>query len=248
MEQKELISIILPTHNGSAYIAQSIESCLNQSYGNVELIVVNDASKDDTKDIISSYEDTRIFYLENDTNMGLANSLNKGFSRSKGDFLTWTSDDNYYTPDALTKMLSKLKETKSVDFVYANYYRINENGKIIDRVRVNRSLNLLRNNCIGPCFLFKRVVYLRIGEYDPNFFLAEDYEYWIRVLKRFKMKNMNDYLYYYRSHSDSLTSKYNPENAVIVFRKAFDKHVTLYLRIRYHMMLFAGKVKSLIFN
>jgi glycosyltransferase involved in cell wall biosynthesis len=246
IEQKKLISIILPTHNGSAYIAQSIESCLNQSYGNVELIVVNDASEDNTKDIISSYEDPRIFYLENDRNMGLANSLNKGFSRSKGDFLTWTSDDNYYTPDALLRMLSKLKEASSVNFVYANYYRINEIGKIIGKVSVKKSLNLLRNNCVGPCFLFKRIVYSRIGEFDPTFFLAEDYEYWLRVLKRFKMKNMNDYLYFYRSHSDSLTSKNNPGNTAIVFRKAFEKHSTLSLRTRYHMMLFADKVKRLI--
>ena len=159
MEQKELISIVLPTHNGSKYISQSIECCLDQSYRNIELIIVNDASNDDTKEIISSHEDPRILYLENDRNIGLAKSLNKGFSRSKGDYLTWTSDDNYYAPDALLRMLSKLKETRDVDFVYANYCRIDESGKLVDEIVVKESLHLLRRNCVGPCFLYTRQVY-----------------------------------------------------------------------------------------
>jgi glycosyltransferase involved in cell wall biosynthesis len=246
MEHNDMISIVLPTHNGSAYIAQSIESCLNQSHGKLELIVVNDASKDDTKEIISSYEDPRILYLENDRNMGLANSLNRGFSGSKGEYLTWTSDDNYYASNALAKMLSALKGSKDIDFVYANYSRIDGNGNLIDRIGVKESLHLLSRNCVGPCFLYTRHVYEKVGDYNPDFVLAEDYEYWMRVIKHFKMKSLENYLYYYRLHGDSLTFKHTSENAASVARKAFEKHVTLRLRIRYHLMMYRNSLLKLL--
>ena len=242
----DMISIVLPTHNGSAYIAQSIESCLNQPYGNLELIVVNDASQDDTKKIISSYEDPRILYLENDSNMGLANSLNRGFSASKGEYLTWTSDDNYYASNALAKMLSELKGSKNIDFVYANYSRIDGNGNLIDKIAVKESLHLLWRNCVGPCFLYTREVYKKVGDYNPDFVLAEDYEYWMRVIKNFKMKNLDSYLYYYRLHGDSLTYKHTSENAASVAKRAFEKHVTLRLRIRYHLMLYRNSFLKLL--
>jgi cellulose synthase/poly-beta-1,6-N-acetylglucosamine synthase-like glycosyltransferase len=178
--------------------------------------------------------------------MGLANSLNKGFSESKGDYLTWTSDDNFYAPDALTRMLSKLKESPGVDFVYANYYRINEKGKNIERVRVKDSLYLLINNCVGPCFLYTRRVYEKIGDYNPDSVLAEDYEYWIRALKQFKMHQVDDYLYYHRFHRDSLTAKHTPESAAAVAKMTARKHLTLTLRIRYHLMTHRKKLQALL--
>lgn len=246
IDQKTLISVVLPTHNGSKYIAESIDSVLNQTYRNLELIVVNDGSNDDTKEVVLSFEDPRLFYLENDRNMGLSKSLNKGFSRSKGNYLTWTSDDNYYKPDALLRMLSKLKETRAVDFVYANYCRIDESGKLVDEIRVKESLHLLRHNYVGPCFLYTRQVYGKVGDYNPDFVLAEDYEYWMRVIKHFKMKSIEDCLYCYRLHGNSLTFKHTSENAASVARRAFEKHVTLRLRIRYHLMMYRNNLFKLL--
>jgi glycosyltransferase involved in cell wall biosynthesis len=246
MEQSELVSIILPTHNGSQYIKQSLESCLNQTYRNIELIVVNDASEDDTGEIACSYDDPRIIYLKNESNMGLANSLNKGFLESKGDYLTWTSDDNFYAPDALARMLSEVRRSPSVDFVYANYYRIDENGKIIERVRVKESLYLLINNCVGPCFLYTRRVYEKIGDYNPDSVLAEDYEYWIRALKQFKMHQVEHYLYYHRFHRDSLTAKHTPEIAAAAAKVTARKHLTLTLKIKYHLMIHRKRLQGLL--
>jgi len=236
--KKELVSIVLPTYNGSKYIAQSIESCLRQSYRNLELIIVNDASVDDTHEIILSFKDSRIVYLTNAVNSGLPKTLNKGFAESRGDYLTWTSDDNYYTEEALAVMLMRLKQKENVDFVYSSYYIIDDNGKKVDTVEVSNSLNLLIHNCIGPCFLYKRKIYKKIGNYNPGFFLAEDYEYWIRVLKKFRMKNLDDCLYYYRSHDGSLTATYTSETAKTAFEKAYKQHVNLELKIRFHLMKF----------
>jgi cellulose synthase/poly-beta-1,6-N-acetylglucosamine synthase-like glycosyltransferase len=178
--------------------------------------------------------------------MGVANSLNRGFAGSRGEFLTWTSDDNYYASNALGEMLFQLKASKDINFVYANYSRIDGNGNLIDRIEVKESLHLLRRNCVGPCFLYTRQVYEKVGDYNPDFVLAEDYEYWMRVIKHFKMKSLENYLYYYRLHDDSLTFKHTSENAASVARRAFESHVTWRLRIRYHLMMYRNGILKLL--
>ncbi len=190
-----MVSIILPTYNGAKYIRESIQSCLNQTHKDIELIIINDCSTDNTKDIISSFNDKRIVYIENEKNLGIAESLNKGFRNSKGNHLTWTSDDNYYDKTAIQEMLNQ-----NCDFVYANYTIIN--GK---KVFLGDSLDYKNN--IGGCFLYTREVYEKTGDFKKEHLLAEDYEYWLRVRENFKMKKINKFLYFYRLHEDSLTGK-----------------------------------------
>lgn len=202
------ISIVLPTYNGSKYIRTSIESCLNQTHKNIELIIVDDASIDTTPEIISSYTDKRIRYVRNKENMKLPRTLNVGFAHANGEFLTWTSDDNYYEPDAIKTMLSVLCTYSQFEFVYAGQYAIDENDSILrhDHVRPIRSLKV--SNPVGGCFLYTRKVAETIGKYNPDAFLAEDLDYWIRVSRHFHMVSLRRPLYYYRYHKDSLTSKY----------------------------------------
>src|SRR6516162_6752271 len=101
-----LISIVLPTFNGARYLREAIESCLHQSYPNWELILVDDASTDETPSIIADYlaRDRRVTSLRNPVNRKLPGSLNAGFAQARGELLTWTSDDNCYRPHALNEM------------------------------------------------------------------------------------------------------------------------------------------------
>ncbi|UCC94465.1 MAG: glycosyltransferase [Candidatus Omnitrophota bacterium] len=204
-ESQSKVSIVLPTYNGFQYIHQSIDSCLNQTHKNIELIIVDDASTDSTPQIIKSYSDGRIHYIRNEANLGLANSLNKGFSYAQGEYFTWTSDDNYYSEQAIQVMAEELKKHRGIDFVYANYYIVNDEGNVSGRERVTSVKKLYLWNCIGACFLYRRSVYETIGEYNPQVSLFEDYEYWLRVRQRFSMKRLNKWLYYYRLHKGSLT-------------------------------------------
>src|ERR1043165_1952652 len=93
-----VISIVLPSFNGSTYLSKSIDSCLSQTYSNLELILVDDASTDDTPRIMQQYaaQDSRVRVLQNATNRKLPASLNIGFRAARGRYLTWTSDDNLY--------------------------------------------------------------------------------------------------------------------------------------------------------
>jgi glycosyltransferase involved in cell wall biosynthesis len=211
VEASEKVSIVLPTYNGAKYLRQSIDSCLNQTYKNIELIIVDDGSVDETSAIIKSYQDERVRCVRHAKNKRLPHALNTGFSMATGEYLTWTSDDNYYAEDAIESMVALLHTNKTIDFVYANYYAINDNGAMLQPTSVGPSESLKEYNCIGPCFLYRRKVYEVLGGYNPEAFLAEDYEYWIRVFKRFRMQKLDKFIYWHRLHSRSLTGQYASE-------------------------------------
>src|SRR5690606_22425727 len=117
MNESPFVSIVLPTYNGARYLAQSIESCINQTYTQWELIIVDDASTDDTPAIISHYVqlDSRIRTVRHSTNRKLPAALNTGFDMARGEYFTWTSDDNYYRPEALGVMVAFLESRADVD-------------------------------------------------------------------------------------------------------------------------------------
>ncbi len=210
------VSIVLPTYNGSKYLHQSIESCLNQTFGNIELIIVDDGSTEELPKIVKYCGDSRIKFFRHERNRGLAEALNTGFQNSTGVYLTWTSDDNYYAETAVEELVRFLQTYPRVDVVYAERYDFDE-GEAGQGWRIRRNLpvsSLEFANGIGACFLYKRKVYEAIGNYDAAAFLAEDYDYWIRVSKRFRMQRLFRPLYYYRYHGESLTGRHGVHKIV----------------------------------
>ncbi len=198
------VSIVLPTYNGAKYIRQSIDSCLKQTYENIELIVVDDASSDDTPEIVRSYKDVRLKYIRHEKNRGLPASLNTGFQEAPGEYLSWTSDDNYYAANAVEKMLNYLKNN-DCQFVHCSYYRFyNDDQSHSEIIKPPSGKSLKDVNIIGACFLYSKEVMQRVGLYDTDVFLAEDYDYWLRVSKEFSICHLDEALYFYRIHSQSL--------------------------------------------
>jgi glycosyltransferase involved in cell wall biosynthesis len=206
-----LVSIVLPTYNGEQYLEQAIDSCLRQSYTSIELIIIDDASTDSTAQIISKFcdIDSRVIYVRHTENKRLPSALNSGFCRSNGQYLTWTSDDNLYKINAIATMVNYLEDHSDADGVYCDYTEINEVQQSTQFVRVARINNLLTlRNCVGPCFLYRRNVYDCVGQYAEDLFLAEDYDFWVRVTAGFHLEPLHQNLYIYRSHPRSLTWQY----------------------------------------
>lgn len=206
------VSIVLPTFNGSKYIKQSVESVLSQTFTDFELIIVNDCSTDDTLSICNELKelDSRITIISNETNKKLPASLNIGFRRAVGEYFTWTSDDNLFKKDALEKMVNYLDLHKDVDMVSCNFDRISSDGKYINSTnkeyRYRKAYELAFYDNIGACFLYKKEVAEKAGLYDEIFFCAEDYEYWCRIAINGSVKYLDDNLYLYRIHDESLSS------------------------------------------
>ena len=206
----ELISIVLPVYNGEKYLRESIESVIAQTYENWELLILDDCSTDKSPDIAKEYEarDSRIHYYRNEKNLRLPRNLNKGFSLSKGEYLTWTSGDNRFKQDALGKMYGTIKENAGAQFVFASCRIIDEDGKEIEYIMVNESSKkkIVGMNPVGACFMYTRKAYEEIGEYNPELTLVEDFDYWQRLYARYGAVTIRDILYEYRWHDGALTS------------------------------------------
>jgi glycosyltransferase involved in cell wall biosynthesis len=204
------VSIVLPTYNGSRWLAESIESCLRQTYPNWELILVDDASTDSTPEIIARYaeQDARIRTVRNPANRRLPGSLNAGFALARGKLLTWTSDDNEYRPNALAVMAAYLEEHPEADIVYSDFSMVDEEGRVLERWEARPKEVLVGFWGCGACFLYRRAVMERVGDYAEDLFLAEDYDFWLRASISCSLHPLNEDLYLYRYHGASLTETY----------------------------------------
>lgn len=205
--QNSLVSIILPVYNGENYISQTIESCINQTYENWELIIVDDCSKDNTDRIIASFEKKydRIKSLRNSSNKKLPETLNEGHKIALGDYITWISHDNIFKNDFLEKMVIFLN-TSFADIVYSNFEIIDQDANIGELRELDHSGKLLIGNTVQASFLYKRKVFELLNGYR-DLFLVEDYDFWLRASMQFSIKYYKENLYYFRQHESSLTSE-----------------------------------------
>lgn len=204
LKQEKKVSVIMPVYNGEQFLKLAIESILKQTYKNFELIIVNDNSTDNSQVIVEEFKkvDDRIKLINNEKNLKLPSSLNVGFKASTGDYLTWTSDDNMLFPNMLDKLVVELNNGAS--FVYANMDYIDRNGNKMP-IQTDRGNDIWRENVVGACFMYTREVYEKVGEYDKNAFLVEDYDYWLRVALNYRLSHINEVLYSYRIHDNSLS-------------------------------------------
>ena len=202
-----LVSVVLPTYNGSRFLEAAIQSCLGQSYSHFELIVVDDASTDGASEIIARYEalDTRIRSVRHASNLGLPAALNSGFATTRGELLTWTSDDNLYRPNAVSVLVDFMKSNPQVDIVYSGFSFIDDEGRVVGAYSAPPSDELPYHNSVGACFLYRRRVYEKLGGYDTNAIFVEDYDFWLRAFGSFAFHALPEDLYFYRIHTGSLS-------------------------------------------
>lgn len=227
------ISVVLPVYNGEQYLAEAIESVLKQTYENLQLIIVDDCSSDNTFAIAEEYaqKDKRVLVVRNEKNLKLPASLNVGFRYADGEYFTWTSDDNMYMPRAIAAMANFLEENTAYGMVYCDMTLIDENGKTLRENILPEPEQLVFGNTIGACFLYRSTILAQLGEYDENLFLAEDYDYWLRIYQEYPIKHLKQSQYYYRYHEKSLSGTQR-DRVKLQTCKAWDKHFTF---IREHI-------------
>jgi len=223
-----LVSVVLPVHNGEKMVGEAIESVLAQTFRDIELIIVDDGSTDGTPKIVDAYadRDKRIHVIHQE-NRKLPRSLSRGVRAARGQFLTWTSDDNRMKADCLEKMVGCLKRQPEWDLVYANLDIIGTDGEFLNdspwyegyqqppgsahiHLPANEGeLNIWPENHIGGAFLYRDRVACLLGDYSPHRFTAEDYDYWMLVNELLTLRHADfaDPVYDYRFHDASLTSR-----------------------------------------
>ena len=209
------ISIILPTYNRAKYMIESVDSCLAQTFTDFELIIIDDFSSDETLSIAKNYAkmDERIVVLSNNINKKLPATLNLAFAQAKGQYLTWTSDDNLYHVHALETMNNYLDNMPEIGLVYTDYNLIDASGKVTKRIYQEPPEFLPIRDCVGACFLYRAELARTLGGYNEKMFLVEDYEYWLRLGLITKFFHISESLYFYRTHEYSLTATRKQEIA-----------------------------------
>jgi len=217
-----LVSVIIPAYNAAAHITETIESVLIQNYRNFELVVIDDGSTDNTKDIIADFNDNKIryFYKENG---GPASARNLGINKSQGTFLIHLDSDDMMTPDFIAKHLQEFEIHLEAELVYCDDFLIDENSKpirVIKRPEYNNTRMLIRDlfHCGFPIVpfrtCFKRSVLDKIGLFDEELLVGEDYDMIRRFVKHgLKMHHLQSALYLRRMASDSLSRNYSAHKA-----------------------------------
>lgn len=192
MTKDKLVSILLPTFNGSKYIKSSIESILNQSYRNWELIIIDDGSTDKTEALVSVYlnPNSNIRYIKNDKNLGIQRSLNKGLSLAIGEYIARIDDDDEWVDtDKLKNQVEFLEKNKEYVLVGTGVIVVDEDKKEIFRYLVPSSDKKIRNKILGKnCFVHSSVVFRKNKALEFNGYSEEqevkhleDYDLWLKL-------------------------------------------------------------------
>ena len=148
--------------------------------------------------------DGRIQVIHNKVNSKIPASLNNGFEKASGRYYTWTSDDNIYECDAIEKMVKYLDEHIDIGLVYSNMRFIDGEGRE-NGVYESNPEDIFSNNCVGACFMYRADIAKKAGKYSTDWFLVEDYEYWLRIRNISKIGHIDELLYKYRRHEKSLS-------------------------------------------
>jgi glycosyltransferase involved in cell wall biosynthesis len=230
----------MPAYNCENYIRQAIDSILSQTYRNLELLIADDCSKDQTKTIIDSYQDERIKTFHNSVNLGYLKASNKLFRQCRGEFISFQDADDYSDTRRFEKLVDFLNNNPSVDCVGSNVVKIDEKGTPFSKSNFPLNDPEIRSAFVnykvvftGSALLMKRQVIDKVGIYNEYFdrIGAEDIYMFSHILEHFKTANLPDELYYYRANPNSVTSTHkNP--------KAF---VSGELSIRYYKNRLVGK-------
>jgi glycosyltransferase involved in cell wall biosynthesis len=185
-----MISIIINAYNAEKHLETTIQSIINQTYSDWELILVDDGSKDDTFRIMKrqSELDSRIRVLKNEKNLGIPRSINLGIDNARGNYIAKIDADDVADSTRLERQIKYLEENPDVDLVGTGGYIINEDGEILNRIKVvkNKCLisRLLRyaNPFIHSSIMVKKDALVQVGKYRTGFIHSQDYDLLLRAL------------------------------------------------------------------
>ena len=225
------LSIIMPCYNSGKYIGPAIESILSQSFRDFELIIVDDASTDETLGKVHDFNDQRIIILSNEENLGIVFSRNKGLKSARGRFIAPFDSDDIALPGKFEKQIRFLEQHFDYGMIGCRVKLINEEGKKLHEqwklnadVRKIPSVLLFRNYFCHSAVIMRREC-IPEGGYAVDFSTGEDYRMWIEIVRFWKAWNYPEYLVKYRLHKGSYSSKRGSEilqNDEKIFRLLFE--------------------------
>lgn len=208
------VSIIMPNHNGERYIKDSIQSVLDQTFVDFELIIIDDFSSDNSRQIIDSFSDKRIIKYYSNKNRHVAYTVNIGFAMATGDYIARIDSDDQWASDKLEKQVAFMNANTEYGACFTRVHIIDDDGNQTDEKSIYDLFTLEENkgqkewlhyffengNCLcNPSVLMRKSALERIGKYyNISYVPAQDFELWTRMLRKFPIHILDEKLTYYR--------------------------------------------------
>lgn len=200
------VSVIIPMHNSSKYILECVDSVINQTYKNLEIILIDDKSTDDTLKKVLSVNDKRIKLIKFKKNEGAAKARNKGIEEATGDYICFLDSDDYWVKEKIEKQVDFIKDKA---FIYSKYLYLRNGKTHVANVPKSLTYNqLLRNSAIFTSTVMLNMKYLNKKDiYMPDIKMGQDYGCWYKVLKKVNIAyGMDEVFSVYRVGNKSLSS------------------------------------------
>ena len=202
------LSVYIVNHNYGKYIQKAIESVLSQTYQNYELLVIDNGSSDNSKKIIDSFltnPKVRAIYQKN---IGLNKTNNLALARTDGKYIIRLDADDFFHQNALEIMVNVLENNQNIGLVFSDYYLIDKNGEELSIFKRHdfEKVTLLDQPAHGACTLIRRKYLEILNGYDEDFNCQDGWDLWLKMTKKFGVKNINLPLFYYRQHGENLTN------------------------------------------
>jgi glycosyltransferase involved in cell wall biosynthesis len=204
------LSVVTPAYNQGQFLRDTIESVLAQDYPNIEHVVLDDGSTDETPKILAEYGDR--FVWETQPNMGQTPTINKGWGLTSGEFITWlNSDDTFYSPTSVSEALRYLIDDPKLGIIFGDSMFTEADGTEIEPTRpirdfTYRKMVLACENPISqPSAFIRREIIEKVGDLDSKFYYFMDWDFWLRAGIYYKIEHVDAIWSTYRLHSESKT-------------------------------------------
>lgn len=205
MNNVPLVSVIIPCYNASKYLIEALDSIIQQSYKNLEIIITDDCSTDNTYEMLCSFreKDSRIKLYKNDVNLKLPTTLNNMIDLCTGKYIARMDADDISLKNRIKEQVVYLEKHPEIDMCGTNAWNMKENGKIVGFYKFPINDTAIKYSaCIFNPFFHSSVMLkaevLKLNKYNSNFRYSQDYELWIRIMKSYKVHNLSKKLIIYR--------------------------------------------------
>ena len=221
---KTKLTVLLPVYNGERFLKACIDSILNQSFENYKFIIINDGSQDSSNDIINNYNDERIQLINNNNNLGLTETLNKGLHIAKTNYIARIDQDDTSEKDRLQQQMQYLKENRSVKLIGCWGKIIDENDSFIKSIHYpSRKSKILEafvsyNPFIHSSVIFDKEIALKFYGYPKSFVHAQDFYLWYNITSQFEVYNIPEELVNIRWHNQRATE--GEFNSIYILKEA----------------------------
>ena len=266
INNKFIVTVGVALYNHEKYIIKCLESIVKQSYNNIELIVIDDGSKDNSfqvaKDYLENQDYNKNYKIYTRPNKGMCNTLNEIAQQSSGKYISFIGSDDYWMVNKIEEQMEFLENNPDIVLVHSNSIKVDENDKeigFLDYSSKENSGNIFKSIIFGkggintPSHLYKTEIYNTIGYYDASL-KFEDTDFWLRLTKVFKIGFINKYHTYYRWHGGNLSDSknilhfYNEELIKIYKKNIDDKNLKKYAILKMYRKSFLRAMRSLEFK